>query len=128
MKKGDHNEQINIDIETYSNTDLTKAGVYKYADDPSFSVLLFGDSVDGGPVRCIQCAKGEKIPAEIIAALQDAAVMKYAFKASFERVCLSSYLGVRLSPASWRCTMVASLYLGLPGSLAAVGAVLGLEK
>lgn len=121
-------KQINIDIETYSNTDLTKAGVYKYADDPSFSVLLFGYSVDGGPVRCIQCAKGEKIPAEIIAALQDAAVMKYAFNASFERVCLSSYLGVRLSPASWRCTMVASLYLGLPGALAAVGAVLGLEK
>ena len=121
-------KQINIDIETYSNTDLTKAGVYKYADDPSFSVLLFGYSVDGGPVRCIQCAKGEKIPAEIITALQDAEIMKYAFNASFERVCLSSFLGVRLSPESWRCTMVASLYLGLPGSLAAVGAVLGLEK
>ncbi len=121
-------KQINIDIETYSNTDLTKAGVYKYVDDPSFSVLLFGYSVDQGPVRCIQCAKGEKIPAEIIAALQDPAVMKYAFNASFERTCLSSFLGIHLSPVSWRCTMVASLYLGLPGSLAAVGAVLGLEK
>lgn len=121
-------KQINIDIETYSNTDLTKAGVYKYADDPSFSVLLFGYSVDQGPVRCIQCAKGEKIPAEIIAALQDPAVMKYAFNASFERVCLSRYLGIHISPISWRCTMVASLYLGLPGSLAAVGTVLGLEK
>lgn len=121
-------KQINIDIETYSNTDLTKAGVYKYADDPSFTVLLFGYSVDQGSVRCIQCAKGEKIPAEIIAALQDPAVMKFAFNASFERVCLSSFLGVHLPPISWRCTMVAALYLGLPGSLAAVGAVLGLEK
>ena len=121
-------KQINIDIETYSNTDLTKAGVYKYVDDPSFTVLLFGYSVDLGPVRCIQCAKGEKIPAEIIAGLMDSAVMKYAFNASFERVCLGKFLKVHLSPVSWRCTMVASLYLGLPGSLAAVGAVLGLEK
>lgn len=121
-------KQINIDIETYSNTDLTKAGVYKYADDPSFSVLLFGYSIDLGPVSCIQCAKGEKIPEEIVAALQDESVLKYAFNASFERTCLSAYLGIRLSPVSWRCTMVASLYLGLPGSLAAVGAVLGLEK
>lgn len=121
-------KQINIDIETYSNTDLTKAGVYKYADDPSFSVLLFGYSIDLGPVRCIQCAKGEKIPEEIVAALQDESVLKYAFNASFERTCLSAYLGIRLSPVSWRCTMVASLYIGLPGSLASVGAVLGLEK
>ena len=121
-------KQINIDIETYSNTDLTKAGVYKYADDPSFTVLLFGYSVDQGPVRCIQCAKGEKIPAEIIRGLQDPEVMKYAFNASFERVCLGRFIGIHLSPESWRCTMVASLYLGLPGSLAAVGAVLGLEK
>ncbi len=121
-------KQINIDIETYSNTDLTKAGVYKYADDPSFTVLLFGYSVDQGPVKCIQCAKGEKIPAEIIRGLQDPEVMKYAFNASFERVCLGRFIGIHLSPESWRCTMVASLYLGLPGSLAAVGAVLGLEK
>lgn len=121
-------KQINIDIETYSNTDLTKAGVYKYVDDPLFTVLLFGYSVDLGPVRCIQCAKGEKIPEEIITGLKDPAVMKYAFNASFERVCLGRFLQVHLSPVSWRCTMVASLYLGLPGSLAAVGAVLGLEK
>lgn len=121
-------KQINIDIETYSNTDLTKAGAYKYADDPSFSVLLFGYSVDQGPVRCIQCAKGEEIPEEIIRALQDPNILKFAFNAAFERTCMSAYLGVYLSPVSWRCTMVASLYLGLPGSLAAVGAVLGLEK
>ena len=120
--------QINIDIETYSDTDLTKAGVYKYADDPSFTVLLFGFSIDHGPVKCVQCAKGEKIPDEIIRALTDPKVVKYAFNASFERVCLSRYLDVELTPASWRCSMVASLYLGLPGSLAGVGAVLGLEK
>ena len=121
-------KQLNIDIETYSSTDLAKAGVYKYAEDPSFSVLLFGYSIDKGPVRCIQCAVGEKIPAEVISALQDETVLKYAFNASFERICLSRYLGVHLTPQSWRCTMVGSLYLGLPGSLAAVGAVLGLEK
>ena len=115
-------KQLNIDIETYSSTDLAKAGVYKYAEDPSFSVLLFGYSIDKGPVRCIQCAVGEKIPAEVISALQDETVLKYAFNASFERICLSRYLGVHLTPQSWRCTMVGSLYLGLPGSLAAVGA------
>ena len=121
-------KQINIDIETYSSTDLSKAGVYKYADDPSFTVLLFAYSVDHGPVECIQCAKGEIIPQEIITALQDESVIKVAFNAMFERICLGKYLGLILSPDAWRCTMVASLYLGLPGSLSAVGAVLGLEK
>ena len=121
-------KQINLDIETYSSTDLSKAGVYKYAEDPSFTVLLFGYSIDCGPVKCIDCAEGEKIPEKVMHALQDPAVLKYAFNASFERICLSRYLGITLSPESWRCTMVASLYLGLPGSLASVGAVLGLEK
>lgn len=121
-------EQINIDIETYSGTDLSKAGVYKYAEDPSFTVLLFAYSIDHSPVRCIECAKGERIPASVIEALRDESVYKYAFNASFERICLSRYLAIPLSPISWRCTMVGSLYLGLPGSLAGVGAVLGLEK
>lgn len=121
-------KQINIDIETYSGTDLSKAGVYKYVDDPSFTVLLFSFSIDEGPVECIQCAKGEKIPEEVTAALQDETVIKVAFNAAFERVCIGKYIGAYLPPDSWRCTMVASLYLGLPGSLAAVGAVLGLEK
>ena len=121
-------KQINIDIETYSSTDLSKAGVYKYADDPSFTVLLFAYSVDHGPVECIQCAKGGMIPQEIVSALQDESVIKVAFNAMFERICLGKYLGLNLSPDTWRCTMVASLYLGLPGSLSAVGAVLGLEK
>ena len=121
-------KQINIDIETYSSTDLAKAGVYRYTDDPSFTVLLFSYSVDHGPVKCIECAKGEAIPEEIKGALIDPTIIKVAFNAMFERICLGRYLGVYLSPESWRCTMVASLYLGLPGSLASVGAVLGLEK
>ena len=122
-------ERLNIDIETYSEADLTKSGVYKYVDKSSgFEVLLFGYAVDGGPVKVIDLASGEMIPQEIIKALQDPKVLKYAFNAQFERVCLSAYLGKYLEPESWRCTMVASLYLGLPGSLAQVGAVLGVEK
>ena len=129
-KKGDRNmERLNIDIETYSEADLTKSGVYKYVDKSSgFEVLLFGYSVDGGPVTVIDLARGEVIPEEIKAALTDSSVLKYAFNAQFERVCLGAYLGTYLEPESWRCTMVASLYLGLPGSLAQVGAVLGVEK
>ena len=121
-------KQINIDIETFSRADLTKSGVYKYVDDPGFEVLLFGYSIDRGPVITIDLASGEKIPEEVLAALTDDSVLKYAFNAQFERVCLSKFIGVYLTPDSWRCTMVASLYLGLPGSLAAVGQVLGLEK
>ena len=121
-------KQINIDIETFSRADLTKSGVYKYVNDPGFEVLLFGYSIDKGPVITIDLASGEKLPEEVTAALVDESVLKYAFNAQFERVCLSKFLGVYLTPDSWRCTMVASLYLGLPGSLAAVGQVLGLEK
>lgn len=122
-------ERLNIDIETYSEADLTKSGVYKYVDKSSgFEVLLFGYAVDGGTVNVIDLASGEMIPQEIMKALQDPKVLKYAFNAQFERVCLSAYLGKYLEPESWRCTMVASLYLGLPGSLAQVGAVLGVEK
>lgn len=129
-KKGDRNmERLNIDIETYSEADLTKSGVYKYVDKTSgFEVLLFGYSVDGGPVTVIDLARGEVIPEEIKAALTDNSILKYAFNAQFERVCLGAYLETYLEPESWRCTMVASLYLGLPGSLAQVGAVLGVEK
>ncbi|MDD3238533.1 MAG: DNA polymerase [Lachnospira sp.] len=121
-------KQINIDIETYSGADLTKTGVYKYVDSPDFDVLLFGYSVDRGPVITLDLKRGEVLPEAIMAGLKDKTVLKYAFNAQFERVCLSKYLGEYLEPDSWRCTMVASLYLGLPGSLAAVGVVLGLEK
>ena len=119
---------LSIDIETYSSVNLQKAGVYKYAESPDFDILLFGYSVDGGAVQVIDLACGEKIPAEIIDALSDESVIKWAFNAQFERVCLSNYLDTWLSPDSWHCTMVWSATLGLPLSLEGVGAVLGLEK
>ena len=139
---------LSIDIETFSQADLNRTGVYRYAEDPSFEILLFGYSADGGEVQVVDLARGEKIPAEVLDALTDDAVIKAAFNANFERVCLSRYLsdlGVSLdpfadrhplsceqarflNPRSWRCTMIWSAYLGLPLSLAGAGAVLGLEK
>lgn len=139
---------LSIDIETYSEADLNKTGVYRYADDPSFQILLFGYAVDGGDVRVIDLTAGETLPAKVLDALTDDDVIKTAFNANFERVCLSRFLADQgisldpfhdhhplrreparfLSPRSWRCTMIWSAYLGLPLSLAGVGAVLGLEK
>ena len=112
--------------------DLQKCGVYKYASSPSFEILLFGYSVDGGKIRVVDLACGETIPQAIIAALEDESVVKWAFNANFERVCLSRFLGLPvgeyLEPESWRCTMVWSAYLGLPLSLEGAGVVLGLEE
>lgn len=119
---------LSLDLETFSSVNLQKAGVYKYAESPDFDILLFGYSVDGGAVHVIDLACGEKIPAEIVDALSDESVIKWAFNAQFERVCLSNYLDTWLSPDSWHCTMVWSATLGLPLSLEGVGAVLGLEK
>ena len=119
---------ISIDIESYSDVDLSKCGVYKYSSSPNFEILLFGFSVDGGDVRVVDVACGEEIPADILAALSDESVIKWAFNAMFERVCLSNYLGEWLEPESWKCSMVWSATLGLPLSLENVGAVLGLEK
>lgn len=119
---------LSIDIETYSDVDLAKCGVYKYASSPAFEILLFGYAVDGGAVQVIDLACGEKIPEEILAALSDEAVTKWAFNAMFERVCLSNYLGEWLEPEGWHCTMVWSATLGLPLSLESVGTALGLEK
>ena len=121
-------KSIEIDIETYSDVDLSKCGVYKYASSPNFEILLFGYSVDGGEVRVVDLCQGEEIPAEILKALSDESVTKWAFNALFERVCLSNYLGEWLEPESWKCSMVWSATLGLPLSLENVGAVLGLEK
>ena len=121
-------QHLSIDIETYSSVNLQKAGVYKYAESPDFDILLFGYSVDGGRVQVTDLACGDKIPEEIVAALYDDSVTKWAFNAQFERVCLSNYLDTWLSPDSWHCTMVWSATLGLPLSLEGVGAVLGLEK
>jgi DNA polymerase len=141
---------ISIDIESYSGSNLTKCGVYHYAEDEDFEVLLFGYSVDGGEVKVVDLAGGETIPPEILDALSDDGVQKWAFNANFERICLSRYLrdmGVSLdpfadnhhsasvlckakylNPESWRCSMVWSAYMGMPLSLEGAGAVLGLEK
>ena len=119
---------LSIDIETFSDVDLKKCGVYKYASSPAFEILLFGYAVDGGAVQVVDLACGENIPAEVIAALSDETVTKWAFNAMFERVCLSNYLGEWLEPEGWHCTMVWSATLGLPLSLEGAGAVLGLEK
>ena len=139
---------ISIDIETYSDVNLAKCGVYKYAESPDFAILLFGYAVDGGPVRVIDLAQGETIPEEILEALTDDSITKWAFNANFERVCLSRYLtdlgrsldpfhdhhplsqdcAMFLNPAGWKCSMVWSAYMGLPLSLEGVGAVLNLDN
>lgn len=136
---------ISIDIETYSDVDLQRCGVYKYVQSPEFEVLLFGYSVNGAEVKVVDLAQGEKIPDEILMALTDVKIIKWAFNAQFERICLSAYLqkyypqyfcsygisedsiGNYLNPISWRCSMVWSAYMGLPLSLAGAGAVLELE-
>ena len=128
--------RLSLDIETFSSEDLSRSGVYRYAEAPDFSVLLIGWSLDGGPVKVVDLASGETIPPDLLKALLNSSVEKWAFNAAFERVCLSRLLrdlgwlkeGAFLSPVSWRCTMVWSAYLGLPMSLAGAGAVLGLDK
>lgn len=123
---------ISIDIETFSSVDLAKSGVYRYAESPDFEVLLFGYSVDGGAVSVVDLASDEKIPLHILSALEDETVIKCAFNANFERICLSRLLGYEtgryLSPVSWHCTMVWSAYMGLPLSLQGCGAVLRLDR
>ena len=137
---------LSIDIETFSSADLSKCGVYKYAEAPDFEILLFGYSADGAPVQVVDLATGETIPNEVVAALTDDTVIKWAFNAQFERICLSRWLrdhggfdntgysipedtlGDYLNPVSWHCTMIWSAYMGLPLSLEGVGAVLGLDK
>ena len=107
---------LSIDIETFSPEPLAKCGVYRYCQAPEFEVLLFGYSVDSGPVRVVDLTAGERIPADVLAALTDTAVSKWAFNAQFERVCLSRYLGYPvgqyLNPDSWYCTMVWSAISG----------------
>lgn len=125
-------KNLSIDLETYSSADISKSGVYRYCEAPDFEILLFAYSVDGAPVQSVDLAHGEALPKEIRAALEDPTVTKWAFNASFERICLSRWLGLPsgtyLDPSQWRCSMVWSAYLGLPLSLAGVGAVLKLEK
>ena len=138
---------LSIDLETYSSVDLGKSSVYRYVESPDFDILLFGYCVDGCPVQVVDLAQGEQIPPEIIDALSDERVHKWAFNANFERVCLSEWLRRNsyplhnehystpddpcmgyLDPVGWHCTMVWSAYLGLPLSLKDAGAALGLDK
>ena len=123
---------LSIDIETYSDVPLQKTGVYRYCESPEFEILLFAYSVDNAPVQVVDLACGEKIPDEVLAALEDESVIKWAFNAAFERICLSRFLGYPtgeyLDPESWRCSMIWAATMGLPLSLEGVGAVLGLEK
>jgi DNA polymerase len=125
-------ESISIDVETFSSVNLQKSGVYRYAERDDFEILLFGYSVNGGEAQVVDLASGEEIPNEIIDAIMDNSVTKWAFNAMFERVCLSKWLHLPtkeyLDPASWKCSMIWSAYMGLPLSLEGVGAVLGLEK
>ena len=139
-------KKLMMDLETKSDVDIAKAGIYRYADSPYFDLLLFAYSVDDAPVQVVDLASGEQLPEEILNALTDDRIQKHAFNASFERVCLSVWLrrnyperfvsygspedacGNYLSPNAWRCTMVAAAYLGLPLSLAGVGAVLQLQQ
>ena len=123
---------INIDIETFSSINISKSGVYKYVESEDFEVLLFAYSIDGGKTEIVDIVNGEELSEEIIQALLDDNVIKWAFNAQFERICLSRFLklikGTYLNPKSWRCTMIWSAYMGLPFSLEGVGKVLGLEK
>jgi len=125
-------KHLSCDIETFSSVNLQKCGLYKYAESPDFEILLFGYSVDGGPVQVVDLACGEKIPADILAAIEDDDVLKWSHNSAFERICLSRHLGYPLgdylNPSSWRCSMTWAAYLGLPLSLSGVGEILGLEK
>lgn len=138
-------KELSIDLETYSDVDISKCGAYKYAESDHFEILLFGVSVDNGSVVVYDLTAGDKIPTEILEALSDENITKWAFNASFERVCLSNWLRKHhpkycksynseddpvhnyLNPSSWKCTMIWSAYMGLPLSLEGVGAVLKLQ-
>ena len=116
---------MGIDIETYSSTPLPRCGVYRYCDAPDFEILLFSYAFDDAPVKTIDLASGETLPKEVISALEDPGIIKVAYNAQFERVCLSRYLGHWLDPHQWRCTMVMAAYLTLPGRLADAAVALG---
>lgn len=117
-----------IDIETYSDVDLTKSGVYAYSDSPQFEILLFAYAFDEEETQIVDLACGEKLPQRVLGALEDTSVIKTAFNAAFERTCISKYLGRKLSPKAWQCTAVQSAMLALPLSLDGVGEVLDIQR
>ncbi len=117
-----------IDIETYSEIDLKRSGVYPYTVSPSFEILLFAYAVDNGELKVVDLGNGEKLPQEVLERIKDEKIIKSAFNAAFERVCLSRYLGEYLSPKGWRCTAVQAASLSLLFSLEEVGQVLKLKK
>ncbi|MCM1232369.1 MAG: DNA polymerase [Ruminococcus flavefaciens] len=117
-----------IDIETFSDIDLTKCGVYAYSDSPKFEILLFAFAFDDEPVAVVDVACGERLPDRVLSALEDDTITKTAFNANFERTCISRYLGRQLSPASWQCTAVQSAMLALPLTLDGVGEVLNIKR
>ena len=139
-------QSLSLDLETFSDVDLQKCGVYKYAQSPNFEILLFGVSVNGGEVVVYDLAQGDTVPMEIVEALTDDTVTKWAYNAAFERICLSVWLqrnypayfhsysinedtvGDYLDPSAWKCSMIWAAYMGLPLSLAGAGTVLGLEE
>mgnify|MGYP001018038945 CR=1 FL=1 len=116
---------MGLDLETYSSAPLPKCGVYRYCDAPDFEILLFSYAFDDAPIETIDLASGEELPKEVISALEDPGIIKVAYNAQFERVCLSRYLGHWLDPHQWRCTMVMAAYLTLPGKLADAAVALG---
>ena len=138
-------KELSIDLETYSDVDLKKSGVYRYAESPNFEILLFAYSVDNAPVIVIDIAQGERVPEHILAALTDESVTKWAYNANFERVCLSYWLRRNhpehfrnysipkdtvsnyLDPSSWKCSRIWGAYMGLPLNLEGIGAVLKLS-
>ena len=138
-------KELSIDLETYSDVDIKKSGVYKYAESDSFEILLFAVSINSGPVTVYDLASGDNLPQEILSAIVSDNIIKWAYNASFERICLSNWMRKHypehfksysisedtvcnyLDPSSWRCSMIWSAYMGLPLSLEGVGAVLGLE-
>ena len=116
---------MGLDLETYSSAPLPKCGVYRYCDAPDFEILLFSYAFDDEPIQTIDLASGDVLPQEVISALEDPSIIKVAYNAQFERVCLSRYLGHWLDPHQWRCTMVMAAYLTLPGRLADAAVALG---
>ena len=138
-------QEMSIDLETYSDVDIKKGGVYRYSESENFEILLFAVSINNGPVTVYDLASGDILPDDILDALTNDNIIKWAFNASFERICLSNWLRTNyperfvsysipedtvhnyLNPESWRCSMVWSAYMGLPLSLEGVGAVLGLK-